>query len=65
MQPAVLLSIALLLLVVYVPFLQDPFNTVALPWRSWQVMLPLIFAPAIAAELTKGVLRWWDKRGKT
>jgi hypothetical protein len=48
--------------VIYVPFLQDPFNTVALPWRAWQVILPLIFAPAVTAELTKAGLRWWEAR---
>lgn len=62
MQPAVGVSILLLLAVVYVPFLQDPFNTVALSWRAWQVMLPLAFTPAIAAEVTKGALRWWERR---
>jgi Ca2+-transporting ATPase len=62
MQRAVVVSIALLLIVIYVPFLQEPFNTVALPWRAWQVILPLIFLPALTAEATKAALRWWDRR---
>jgi Ca2+-transporting ATPase len=43
--------------VVYVPFLQPIFNTVALGPREWLVILPLLFMPSIAAEVTKAVLR--------
>jgi Ca2+-transporting ATPase len=61
MQPAVGISIVLLLTVVYVPGLQGVFDTVPLSWQSWQVMLPLIFVPAAAAEITKAVLRWRER----
>jgi Ca2+-transporting ATPase len=57
MQYAVSLSIVLLLAVVYVPFLQPIFNTVALGLREWLVMLPLLIVPSVAAELTKAALR--------
>jgi Ca2+-transporting ATPase len=57
MQYAVIASLVLLLLVVYVPFLQPIFNTTTLGLREWSVMLPLIFVPSIAAEITKWVLR--------
>ncbi|MBE9472599.1 MAG: cation transporting ATPase C-terminal domain-containing protein, partial [Chloroflexi bacterium] len=57
MQYAVLLSVVLLLNVVYVPFLQPIFNTMPLGMQEWTVVLPLIFVPAIAAEMTKAVVR--------
>ena len=53
MNWAVLISAALLLAVLYVPFLQPVFSTVPLTWDQWQYILPLLFVPAIAAELTK------------
>jgi len=57
MQYAVLSSLIILLAIVYVPFLQPIFHTVALGWCEWSLMLPLLFAPAIAAEITKIFLR--------
>ncbi|MCK4315614.1 MAG: cation transporting ATPase C-terminal domain-containing protein, partial [Anaerolineae bacterium] len=57
MQYAVLLSVVLLLNVVYVPFLRPIFNTMPLGMQEWTVVLPLIFVPAIAAEMTKAVVR--------
>jgi Ca2+-transporting ATPase len=57
MQYAVSLSVVLLLAVVYVPFLQPIFNTVALGAREWLVMLPLLIVPSVAAEVTKAVIR--------
>jgi len=62
MQYAVLVSIALLLSVIYVPFLQPVFNTVPLGMREWTVVLPLLLLPGIAAEITKAVMRWRSPR---
>jgi Ca2+-transporting ATPase len=56
MNYAVLTSLALLLVVVYVPFLQPIFNTTALGWAQWQYILPLIFIPSLAAESSKPLL---------
>ncbi len=56
MNWAVISSLALLLGVVYIPFLQPLFNTTPLGLVHWQVLLPLIFVPALAAEVTKVVL---------
>jgi Ca2+-transporting ATPase len=63
MQYAVVSSLAILLAIIYVPFLQPIFNTVALGRREWSVMLPLLFAPAIAAEITKFFLRMPQLQG--
>jgi Ca2+-transporting ATPase len=57
MQYAVGLSIALLLLVVSVPFLQPIFNTHFPSLREWGVILGLALIPAAAEEITKLFLR--------
>ncbi|MCJ7566954.1 MAG: cation-translocating P-type ATPase [Anaerolineales bacterium] len=53
---AVTSSLLLLLAVIYVPFLQPIFNTVPLGWTEWQIVLPLLFVPAIIAEISKWLL---------
>jgi len=55
---------AVLLIAVYVPFLQEIFDTTPLGWEEWGVMLPLIFVPAIVAEVTKALVRMQDRRRK-
>jgi Ca2+-transporting ATPase len=46
-------SVVLLMAVVYIPFLQPIFHTVALGWEQWKLVLPFIFVPAIGAEIVK------------
>ncbi len=53
MQYAVALSAVLLLAVVYIPGVNRVFNTVPLTLLEWAYILPLLFVPAIADELTK------------
>ena len=55
MNLAVLSSLFLLLIVIYVPFLQRVFETVPLMWEQWLYILPLLIVPAIFAELFKAV----------
>jgi len=57
MQMAVGVSILLLGLVIYVPFLNPVFNTFPLTWGEWSVILPLILLPSVAAEVMKWVIR--------
>ncbi len=57
MQWAVLASIAGLLAVIYIPFLNPIFDTAPLTWQHWALVLPAIFAPALVAEITKAVAR--------
>jgi len=54
---ATALSGVLLLLVMYVPFLQSVFNTVPLNLSDWLAMAPLIVMASVAAEVTKFFLR--------
>ena len=53
MNWAVLASLALIIAVVYVPFLQPIFNTTAIDPIHWLMILPLILLPSIVAELSK------------
>jgi Ca2+-transporting ATPase len=62
MSYAVLLSLTLLLAVVYLPFLQPVFNTVPLGPAQWELMLPLLFIPALVAEMTKWVMRVFERK---
>jgi Ca2+-transporting ATPase len=57
MQYAVGLSMALLLLVCTVPFLQEIFNTHIMSVQEWTVVIGLSLIPAIAEEITKFFLR--------
>jgi P-type Ca2+ transporter type 2C len=62
MQYAVLVSLAILLSIIYVPALDPIFDTAPLGWLHWVEILPLIFVPAFAAEITKWFLRREDAR---
>jgi Ca2+-transporting ATPase len=62
MQWAVGVSIALLLLVCGVPFLQIVFNTHFLSVVEWSVVLGLALVPAASEEITKLFLRLRDRR---
>ncbi len=57
MQYAVGLSIALLILVCAVPFLQPIFNTHFLSLMEWAIVVGLALIPAAAEEITKLFLR--------
>jgi Ca2+-transporting ATPase len=58
MNWAVVISSVLLVGVLYLPFLQPVFSTVPLGWEHWQYLVPLVFLPAFAAEITK----WYVSR---
>jgi Ca2+-transporting ATPase len=51
-------SLLLVLVAVYVPFLNPFFGTVPLSASDWLLMLPFMFLASIAAEITKIYLRW-------
>ena len=55
-------SLALLLAVVYLPFLQPIFSTVPLGLDQWVYILPLMLLPSTGAEVAKFVLRRLDER---
>ena len=62
MQYAVLVSIALLMLVIYVPFFNPIFETMPLTLADWAAIIPLMLVPSVAAEITKPFLRMSKKR---
>ncbi len=53
LNKAVLLSLVLLLLVVYVPFLDPIFHTIPLGLGDWGIILPLSIIPFAIAEIIK------------
>ncbi|MDZ7844838.1 MAG: calcium-translocating P-type ATPase, SERCA-type [Anaerolineales bacterium] len=55
MNWAILSSLTLLLVVIYVPFLQNIFGTIPLGWAQWRVILPLLVGPSVAAEVFKAL----------
>jgi Ca2+-transporting ATPase len=65
MQWAVLVSLAVLLSIIYVPFLDPIFDTASLRLTEWLVMLPLMLIPSIAAEVNKSILTRMGARQKT
>ena len=56
MNWAVLASTALTLLVLYVPFLREIFNTLPMGWEEWRLVIPLFLVPSIAAEIVKYIV---------
>ena len=50
---AILWELMLLLLVVYLPFLQRAFGTFALTWLDWAIIVALAFSVSPVLELTK------------
>ncbi len=61
MQYAVGLSLALLLAVINIPFLQPIFNTHFMAPVEWLAVLGLALLPAVAEEITKWRLRLRDR----
>jgi Ca2+-transporting ATPase len=62
MNLAVGSSLLLILAVIYTPFLSSIFNTLPMGWSEWEIILPLVLIPSIAAELTKWVASRMQKR---
>lgn len=62
MNLAVLFSIVLVLAVIYVPFLNNIFDTLPLRWVEWVEIIPLLLIPSVAAELAKYFVTWQQKR---
>jgi Ca2+-transporting ATPase len=49
----------LLLLIIYLPVLHAPFNTYALPWVDWAIVLGLAFTVVPVLEFVK----WMERKG--
>jgi Ca2+-transporting ATPase len=58
LNAAILWELMLLLLVVYLPFLQNAFGTYALSWTDWGIVFGLAFSVAPVLELAK----WFGRR---
>jgi Ca2+-transporting ATPase len=53
MNLAFLSSMALVLGVIYIPGLNNVFNTVPLGLQQWEIILPLLLVPSVVAEIVK------------
>jgi Ca2+-transporting ATPase len=60
---AVLWELVLLVLIMYVPFLQEPFGTYAMPFEDWLIVGGLALTIVPALELAKWMVRkgWFGK----
>jgi hypothetical protein len=47
--------------VIYIPFFNPIFNTVPLGWAQWEVLLPLLLIPSLAAEAVKWIAQRMKK----
>ncbi len=56
---AIVWELALLILIVYVPFLHDPFGTFSLPLVDWVIAIVLAFTVLPVLEAAK----WMERRG--
>ncbi len=56
---AIVWELVLLVLIVYVPFLHEPFGTFSLPWTDWVLVAGLAFTVSPVLELAK----WMERRG--
>jgi len=56
---AVLCSMGLLLMVIYAPFFQPIFNTVALGWIEWVIILIMSFIWTLLSFFTSGKKHRW------
>ena len=62
MQWAVAASFAIILAVLYLPFLNVFFDTHPPGLREWAAMAPLMFIPALTAEIHKWIFRRQDRQ---
>ena len=56
---AILWELLLLVLIVYLPFLNVPFGTYSLPVEDWLIVVALAFTVSPVLELAK----WMERRG--
>ena len=54
---SVLIAAAMMLVVIYIPFLEPIFDTAFMGLKHWAIMIPLAFIPFVAGELHKLNLR--------
>ena len=65
MQWAVASSFIGLLVVIYIPFLANIFDTIPLTLNEWLILIPLFSLPTVVAELTKPYLKKLHNESRT
>ena len=59
---AILWEVTLLVLIVYIPFLQQPFHTFSLSIFDWVVVILIAGTIFPVLEMIKAIIRWREKR---
>jgi Ca2+-transporting ATPase len=59
LNTAILWEVALLLLIIYIPALHEPFNTFSLPFVDWAIIIGLSLTVSPVLELVK----WMERKG--
>jgi len=62
---AVISQIMLMLVVIYVPFLQQPFHTFSLNAVDWAIVILLAGSVFPVLEITKAIIRWQERKRLT
>lgn len=62
---AIAWEVILLVLIVYIPFLQQPFHTFSLSIFDWVIVILTAASIFPVLELTKAIIRWQEKRKAT
>jgi Ca2+-transporting ATPase len=62
---AVLSQVLLMLVIIYVPFLQKPFHTFPLGIPDWVIIIPLAATSFPVLEITKAIIRWRERKAET
>jgi Ca2+-transporting ATPase len=63
LNTAILWEVVLLLFIIYLPALHEPFNTMSLPWQDWAIIIALSLTISPVLELVKWMVRkgWMGK----
>jgi Ca2+-transporting ATPase len=63
LNTAILWEVVLLLLIIYLPALHEPFNTMSLPWQDWAIIIALSLTISPVLEFVKWMVRkgWMGK----
>ncbi|MDI6815118.1 MAG: cation-translocating P-type ATPase, partial [Dehalococcoidales bacterium] len=59
---AIISQIMLMLVIIYVPFLQEPFHTFSLSVVDWAIVILLAGSVSPILEISKAVIRWQGRR---
>ena len=57
----IVFEVCLICAIIYVPFLQDLFQTASFDWKDWIFLVLIPFPVVLLEEIRKAIVRWSDK----